>query len=101
MTYGKIFYGKKNERKKKTRKMFSFFQIRKTFYRKMILFSVDHLFSTKQTSENIKNIFLKIIFNETNGAYYNILLQQAITKFDTFIGFLNILHIIYPFEKKE
>ena len=43
MTYEKIFYGKKKEKREiKIRKMFSPFQIRKTFYRKMALFSVDH-----------------------------------------------------------
>ena len=47
---------KKRERRKiKIRKMFSPFQIRKTFYRKMALFSIDH---PKQTPENTKNIFL-------------------------------------------
>ena len=42
MTYGKTFYGKKEEKKEiKIRKMFSPFQIRKIFYRKITLFSVD------------------------------------------------------------
>ena len=36
MIYEKTFYGKKKEKKEiKTRKMFSPFQIRKIFYRKM------------------------------------------------------------------
>ena len=47
--------------------MFCPFQIRKTFYKKMALFSVDHLFFVKQTPENVENIFLKVIFSETNG----------------------------------
>ena len=42
MTYGKIFYRKKRKKRViKIRKMFSPFQIRKIFYRKMALFSVD------------------------------------------------------------
>ena len=52
----------KKKREKKTRKMFYIFQIRKTFYRKMAyfqltrkIFSVDHLFSAKQTPENAEN----------------------------------------------
>ena len=69
MTYGKTFYRKKKREKReiKIRKMFSPFQIRKIFYRKMTLFSVDHLFSVKQTPEYTKNVFLKVIFNEPNG----------------------------------
>ena len=43
MSYGKTFYEKKREKREiKIRKMFSPFQIRKTFYRKMALFSIDH-----------------------------------------------------------
>ena len=68
MTYGKTFYEKKKREKReiKIRKMFFPFQIRKIFYRNMILFSVDHLFSVKQTLKNVENIFLKVIFSETN-----------------------------------
>ena len=36
--------------------------------RKMAWFSVDHLFSVKQTPENSENIFLLVIFSETNGS---------------------------------
>ena len=69
MTNGKTFYGTKKREKReiKIRKIFFPFQIRKTFYRKMALFSVDHLFFVKQTPENAENIFLKVIFSETNG----------------------------------
>ena len=59
MTYEKIFYGKKKE-KKKIRKMFYIFQIRKIFYRKMVWFSVDQ-----------KNIFRwPLIFRKTNTRKY-------------------------------
>ena len=36
------------------------------------IFSIDHLFFVKQISENTENIFLKIIFNETNGPKFMI-----------------------------
>ena len=41
MTYEKIFYKKKDEREIKICKMSFPFQIRKIFYEKMTLFSVD------------------------------------------------------------
>ena len=44
MTYEKTFYEKKREKRKiKIRKMFFPFQIRKTFYKKIALFSVDQV----------------------------------------------------------
>ena len=68
MTYEKTFYGKKKE-KKKTRKIFTFFKSVRHFTEKWFdfqltrkMFSVDHLFSVKQTPENTENIF-----SETNG----------------------------------
>ena len=61
MIYEKIFYEKKREKKEiKTRKMFSLFQIRKIFYRKITLFSVDQ-----------ENVFSwSFIFRETNTQKY-------------------------------
>ena len=64
MTYEKIFYGKK-KRKKKLVKCFTFFKSVRHFTKKWLdfqltrkMFSVDHLFSAKQTPENAENIFL-------------------------------------------
>ena len=58
---GKHFTKKKREKREiKIRKMFSPFQIRKTFYRKMALFSVDQ-----------ENVFSwPLIFRETNTQKY-------------------------------
>ena len=65
MTYGKTFYKKKKERKRKLVKCFTFFKSVRYFTEKWLdfqlirkMFSVDHLFSAKQTAENAKNIFL-------------------------------------------
>ena len=58
---------RREKREIKIRKMSSLFQICKTFYKTMALFSVNHLFLTKQTSENTENIFPKVICNEPNG----------------------------------
>ena len=53
MTFEKMFYGKRGEK-------------REINTHKMTIFSWP-VFSAKQTSENAKSIFPKVIFNERNG----------------------------------